>query len=116
MHPNVLTAPLDDVRGNLGKALEKYFTRPQEYARSDTVAIMVIMLAAVTYLALRSRTAPQYLWMRLDTERGWREADEMIDLIIKRVLGSSQPAKSRGRNGARAPASKGKGKGRTLHA
>jgi AcrR family transcriptional regulator len=121
VHPNVLTAPLDDVRGDLGKALEKYFTRPQEYARNDTVAIMVIMLAAVTYLALRSRTAPQYLWMRLDTERGWREADAMIDLIIRRVLGNSRPAKARGKNGARAPAGKGKGrtphaKGRALHA
>ena len=121
VHPNVLTAPLDDVRGELGKVLEKYFTRPQEYARDDTVAIMVIMLAAVTYLALRSRTAPQYLWMRLDTERGWREADRMIDLIIKRVLSGGSRARpaarastvGRGRNGAR---HSGKGRGRTLHA
>jgi len=87
VHPNVLTAALEDVRGGLGKALEKHFTRPREYARSDTRAIMAIMLAAMTYLALRSRTSPKYLWMRLDTARGWREADAMIDLIIRRVLG-----------------------------
>ena len=69
--------------------MEKSFTRPKEYARRDTAAIMVIMLAAVTYLALRARTAPRYFWMQLDTEQGWREVDGMLDLIIKRVLSTS---------------------------
>lgn len=90
VHPNVLTAALEEVRGGLGNALQKHFTRPKEYERSDTLAIMAIMLAAMTYLALRSRTSPKYLWMRLDTARGWREVDAMCDLIIRRVLGKAE--------------------------
>jgi AcrR family transcriptional regulator len=82
------TRALDRVRTAYGKGLTRFFSRPDEYQRDDVVALQVVLYAAVTYLALRSRTAPRYFQLRLDRDQDWRRIDAMLELVIGRVLGA----------------------------
>ncbi|MCC6173610.1 MAG: TetR/AcrR family transcriptional regulator [Gammaproteobacteria bacterium] len=77
---------LENVRTGYGKALSRYFSRPEDYRRDDVVALQVILFAAINYLCLRSRTSPQYFHLRLDRESDWKKIDAMFALIVGRVL------------------------------
>ena len=95
--PNQLTEALEEVRTGFGRDLRKYFTRPDEYSREGTVALLVILNAAVTYLALRAHSAPRYFWYQLDREEDWHDINEMIELIVERVMaGEAQGGRRRG--------------------
>jgi len=85
-----LTRTLEDIRSDYGKGLAKYFTRPEEYASDEAIALQIVMYAAVNYLAMRSRTSPRYFHLRLDTEEGWQVIDEMIGQVIALVLGQPE--------------------------
>jgi AcrR family transcriptional regulator len=84
--PTELTRTLESVRSEYGKELTKFFTRPEEYSSDEAVAVQMIMYAAVNYLALRARTSPRYFHLRLDSEEGWRSIEEMIALVVRRLL------------------------------
>jgi AcrR family transcriptional regulator len=99
VRPNELTDALSGVRSSLGQDMQKYFTRPSEYRRRETVALMIVLYAAVTYLTLRARTAPRYFWYRLDRPRDWAEIGDMLELVARRVLG--EPAAPARRTAAR---------------
>ena len=86
LRPNQLTTALEDVRNRFGRDLQKYFTRPDEYSREGTVALLVILNAAVTYLALRAHSAPRYFWYQLDNDEDWHDINEMIEVIVERVM------------------------------
>lgn len=101
VRPNELTEALRGARSSLGTDLQKYFTRPREYRRRETVALMIVLYAAVTYLALRARSAPRYFWYRLDRPRDWAEIGDMLELVARRVLG--EPAPRARRTAARTP-------------
>jgi AcrR family transcriptional regulator len=90
------TRALDRVRTTYGKGLARFFSRPEEYARSEVVALQVLLYGAVTYLALRSRTSPRYFGLRLDRDAGWREIDAMLELVIGRVMGGHSGRRQRG--------------------
>lgn len=101
VRPNELTEALRGARSSLGEDLQKYFTRPREYRRRETVALMIVLYAAVTYLALRARSAPRYFWYRLDRPGDWAEIGDMLELVARRVLG--EPAPRARRTAARTP-------------
>jgi hypothetical protein len=88
------TRALDAVRTKYGRDLTRYFSRPDEYASREVIALQVILYAAVTYLALRSRTSPRYFGLRLDRDEDWREVGAMMRLVIDRVLGG-RPRRNR---------------------
>ncbi len=84
--PTALTRTLESVRSEYGRGLTRFFTRPEEYASDEAVALQVLLYAAVNYLALRARTSPRYLHLELDSEEGWAAIDHMIELVAHRVL------------------------------
>ena len=92
LRPNQLTAALEEVRTRFGRDLQKYFTRPDEYSREGTIALLVILNAAVTYLALRAHSAPRYFWYQLDRDEDWNDINEMIELIVERVMAADEGA------------------------
>lgn len=97
LRPNQLTEALEEVRTGFGKDLRKYFTRPDEYSREGTIALLVILNAAVTYLALRAHSAPRYFWYSLDQDEDWQDINEMIELIVQRVMaGEAEGGRRRG--------------------
>jgi AcrR family transcriptional regulator len=96
--PTEATRALDAVRARYGRGLTRYFSRPAEYARREVVALQVVLYAAVTYLALRSRTAPRYFDLRLDRDADWRKVEDMLALVIGRLLPGRAAERRRRRN------------------
>ena len=87
-----VTRAIERVRARYGQGLTRYFSRPDEYASDEVVALQVLLYAAVCYLSLRSRTAPEYFGLRLDDGADWKRIDSMLALVVARVLGSGAPA------------------------
>jgi AcrR family transcriptional regulator len=83
-----VTRAIDRVRASYGQGLARYFSRPEEYESEEVVALQVLLYAAVSYLCLRSRTAPQYFDLRLDSAKDWSRVDTMLGLVVDRVLGA----------------------------
>lgn len=48
------------------------------YRRRDHRRVIVVMYAALVYLAMRSRRAPHFMGLRLDTNEGWQDALDMV--------------------------------------
>jgi AcrR family transcriptional regulator len=48
------------------------------YLRRDNRRLILILNAALLYLAMRSRRSPNFMGLRLDTEAGWRDALDMV--------------------------------------
>jgi AcrR family transcriptional regulator len=59
------------------------------YLRRDNRRLIVILNAALVYLAMRSRRSPNFMGLRLDTESGWREALEMVREIAMLPAGGN---------------------------
>ena len=81
-----VTRAIERVRTRYGQGLTRYFSRPDEYASDEVVALQVLLYAAVCYLSLRSRTAPEYFGLRLDDGADWKRIDSMLALVVGRVL------------------------------
>lgn len=48
------------------------------YLRRENRRLIVILYAALVYLAMRSQRSPHFMGLRLDTEDGWRDALQMV--------------------------------------
>lgn len=48
------------------------------YLRRDNRRLIVVLSAAVTYLAMRAARSPSFMGLRLDTEAGWADAMAMV--------------------------------------
>jgi AcrR family transcriptional regulator len=49
----------------------------RRYLRRDNHRLIIIIHAALNYLAMRARRSPNFMGLRLDTEAGWRDALDM---------------------------------------
>lgn len=47
------------------------------YTQRENRRLIIILNAALTYLAMRSRRSPEFMGLRLDTDEGWQEAMDM---------------------------------------
>lgn len=63
--------------------------RDPRYLRRDNRRLIVILNAALVYLAMRSRRSPNFMGLRLDTESGWREAVDMVREIAMLPAGGT---------------------------
>lgn len=57
----------------------------------DAAGMVGLMLAGVLYLVLRSKTAPSFFGIPLDSEEGWGELERVIATLVERALGSGGP-------------------------
>jgi len=81
---NELTEKLAEVREEQGL---RTMSRIGVEARGvDLPAVAAILSAGLTYLVLRSKSAPCWLGVSLQDERGWARIEGAIDLIARRVL------------------------------
>lgn len=56
--------------------LKTMLTDPR-YLRRDNYRVIVIIHAALNYLAMRARRSPNFMGLRLDTDAGWRDVLDM---------------------------------------
>lgn len=67
--------------------LRKMLADPR-YARRDHRRTIIVLYAALVYLAMRSRRAPVFMGLRLDSEAGWQDAMAMVREIATTMGGS----------------------------
>lgn len=50
----------------------------ERYLRRDNRRLILVLYSALVYFAMRSRRAPRFMGLRLDTEEGWQDALDMV--------------------------------------
>lgn len=66
------------VRQERSRALVRTMLAEPRYARRQTRRMIIVLYAAVAYLAMRTRRSPRFMGLRLDTEEGWQDAMAMV--------------------------------------
>jgi AcrR family transcriptional regulator len=91
--PNDLTERLADVREEQGLRVLASVIGPGQHrsAHRDTAAVAALLSAGLTYLVLRSKSAPRWLGVALD-ERGFARIERAIEQIVRRVLSDTETA------------------------
>ena len=108
--PTDVTRAIERVRAKYGQGLTRFFSRPDEYASDEVVALQVVLYAAVCYLSLRSRTAPEYFGLHLDRAGDWQRIEAMLALVAGRVAdGQGTVGRRRKRSIVRRGSSAGRG-------
>ncbi len=84
---NDLTERLADVREEQGVRVLSSLVGPgrDRRARGDIAAVAALLSAGLTYLVLRSKSAPSWLGVDLD-DRGFARIERALELIVQRVL------------------------------
>lgn len=72
-----LSAAFAEARAAHRRPYLKAMLSDPRYLRRDNHRVIVIIEAALIYLAMRSRRSPHFMGMRLDTEAGWYNVLEM---------------------------------------
>jgi AcrR family transcriptional regulator len=84
---NDLTEKLAEIRERRGiELLRRVPLDPRRRLAEDVPAVAALLSAGVIYLVLRSKTAPAWLGVSLDTEEGWARIERAIETIVRRVL------------------------------
>ena len=98
VEPNPLAERTAEAREDAGLRLMERF--PADLAPgTDLPAVAALLTAGLTYLVLRSRTAPAWLGVSLRDERGWTRLQRAAEAVIRAVLAGGGPEGP----GARAP-------------
>lgn len=72
-----LSAAFAEARDDYRRPFLKTMLADRRYLRRDNHRVIVIIHAALTYLAMRSRRSPKFMGLRLDTDAGWRDVLDM---------------------------------------
>lgn len=86
-----ITEALDDMRARFGREMRGFFTAAGAPEGEDAFALSFLVTAAMTYLALRADTVPDYYGLKLDREESWQRIEAMLDRIASRVLAPDAP-------------------------
>jgi AcrR family transcriptional regulator len=91
-----LSAAFDEAREVHRRPFLRTMLSDPRYLRRDNHRVIVIVYAALVYLAMRSRRSPNFMGIRLDTEAGWRDV-----LAMARELAgvATEPAARTNRKG-----------------
>lgn len=60
-------------------------------SKSDTAAIVGIMLAGILYLVLRSKTSPTFFGIDINTDEGWARLEDCLKFMVPLLLREKQP-------------------------
>lgn len=71
------------LRNQIGTTHEKFFTEITPITSQDDVALIFILQAAANYLALRAKRSPHYNGIMINTEEGWGQMMDMIDVVCE---------------------------------
>ncbi|MCG8375223.1 MAG: TetR/AcrR family transcriptional regulator, partial [Chlorobiales bacterium] len=77
-----ISEAFQEARGEQGRFFQKAMLTDERYVQPENRRLIIILYAAITYLAMRSRRSPRFMGLRLDTDEGWEEALEMVRGIV----------------------------------
>ena len=87
---NDVSKAFNDVRALTRKASMKRLLRDPRYLEPDNRGLILIVYAAMTYLALRSKHAPSFFNIDLSTEEGWEDINGLIGGIFENARLAAQ--------------------------
>jgi len=80
--PDELSKAFGEVRDERGQIELKFIQGESNLLRRENRRLVIVLYAALAYLAMRARRSPRYMGLRLDTDEGWSEAMAMVGEII----------------------------------
>lgn len=84
MTPTAISAALSRIRRQLGREHAAVFARSSQFSKHHL--LMVVMMAAASYLAMRSVKAPRFMGEDLADEATWRRLMREIEAVIDRAV------------------------------
>ena len=84
-----LTEPFAKARRRQSKRFVRAMLTDPRYTDQKIRGRIILLYAAINYLAMRARRSPNFMGLRLDTRSGWEEAMEMVrELVMNPTNGS----------------------------
>jgi len=93
--PTEVTAALRGARQRLGQEHAAIHDANHAMRAYDNRSLVMILLAAANYFAMRAVRAPRYMGERLDTPEGWAALLTRFDRVIDLALSEETPAADR---------------------
>jgi AcrR family transcriptional regulator len=85
-----LTNALDAMRARFGREMRQFVFATGASDSEDAFALSFFVTAALSYLAMRSASVPDYYGLKLDRDADWQRIENMLRLIATRVLDQPQ--------------------------
>ncbi len=76
------SATFAKVRKRQSRSFVRKMLNDRRYIKPHIRGRIIILYAAINYLAMRARRSPNFMGLRLNTEKGWSEAMGMIRAIV----------------------------------
>jgi AcrR family transcriptional regulator len=89
MVPSEVSAALDQARRRLGEEHRALFDAQHATRAYDHRSLMIVLMAAANYLAMRAAHAPIFMGERLDTDDGWAAILRRLERVA--VLATRDP-------------------------
>jgi AcrR family transcriptional regulator len=87
-----LMTALDEMRQQFGREMREFVMASGAAEGEDAYALSFFVTAAMTYLAMRADTVPEYYGLRLDRPQDWQRVETMLRRIAGQVLGGETSA------------------------
>jgi AcrR family transcriptional regulator len=84
MTPTPISGALSEIRQQLGREHAAIFARNRQI--QDHHMLLVVLMAAASYLAMRAVKSPRFMGQDLAAEETWQRLMREIELIIERVV------------------------------
>ncbi len=78
------------LRSQARQASVRRLMKNPRYLDDDNRSLILILFAAISYLALRSRHTPNYFDIDLSTDDGWNEVKHLIQVIVDHARRASE--------------------------
>ena len=106
LRSSAVTHALDAMRGKFGREMRAFVMASGATEGEDAFALSFFVTAALTYLAMRSGSVPDYYGLKLDRDEDWHRVEAMLRRVAGKVLApatAAKPARSAPRSGAARP-------------
>ncbi|MBL8644912.1 MAG: helix-turn-helix transcriptional regulator [Rhodospirillaceae bacterium] len=92
MAPTEITAALQGARRRLGEEHAAIHAHNDSMRDYDNRSLVMILLAASNYFAMRALRAPRFMGEAIDTPEGWDALLKRFDRVVEMVFDRKEPA------------------------
>ena len=89
MSPTAISDALTEIRQQLGREHAAIFAGNSELDKDDNRALMIVLMAAASYLAMRAVKSPRYMGRDIGSDQGWQDLLAHFERIIDSVAGQA---------------------------
>ena len=92
MSPTAISDALTEIRQQLGREHAAIFAGNRELDEDGNRALMIVLMAAASYLAMRAVRSPRYMGRDVGSDEGWQAMLAHFERIIDSVAGDASTA------------------------